>query len=104
LAGAPNPEAPPRGDALGRVGVALVLARGPGDALQIECACGRPLGPADGNWRTGCVRQLIDELPRGIVVHASLELVRYLCPACGRQHGIEVAERGAPPLEDIRLT
>ena len=43
------------------------------------------------------------DLPRGIVVHASLELVRYLCPGCGRQHGIEVAERGAPPLEDVRL-
>jgi N-methylhydantoinase B len=86
------------------VGIALVLARGPGEALQIECTCGRALGPADGDWRTGCVRQVIEDLPRGIVVHASLELVRYLCPGCGRQHGIEVAERGAASLEDIRLT
>ena len=104
LIGAPDRGAPPRGEPDGRVGIALVLARSPGDALQIECACGRPLGPADGDWRTGCVRQVIEDLPRGIVVHASLELVRYLCPACGRQHGIEVAERGAAPLEDIRLT
>jgi N-methylhydantoinase B len=104
LAGAPERESPPPGEPIGRVGVALVLARGPGDALQIECACGRPLGPADGDWRTGCVRQVIEDLPRGIVVHASLELLRYLCPGCGRQHGIEVAERGAPPLEDVRLT
>jgi N-methylhydantoinase B len=104
LIGAPDHDAPPRGEPVGRVGVALVLARGPGDALQIECACGRPLGPADGDWRTGCVRQVIEDLPRGIVVHASLELIRHLCPACGRQHGIEVAERGAAPLEDIRLT
>ena len=104
LIGAPDRGAPPRGEPVGRVGIALVLARSPGDALQIECACGRPLGPADGDWRTGCVRQVIEDLPRGIVVHASLELVRYLCPRCGRQHGIEVAERGAPPLEDIRLT
>ena len=103
LIGAPDRGAPPRGEPVGRVGIALVLARSPGDALQIECACGRPLGPADGDWRTGCVRQVIEDLPRGIVVHASLELVRYLCPACGRQHGIEVAERGAAPLEDIRL-
>ena len=103
LIGAPDRGAPPRGEPVGRVGIALVLARSPGDALQIECACGRPLGPADGDWRTGCVRQVIEDLPRGIVVHASLELVRYLCPACGRQHGIVGAERGAAPLEDIRL-
>jgi len=103
LIGAPDRGAPPRGEPVGRVGIALVLARSPGDALQIECACGRPLGPADGDWRIGCARQVIEDLPRGIVVHASLELVRYLCPACGRQHGIEVAERGAAPLEDIRL-
>jgi N-methylhydantoinase B len=104
LIGAPDPKAPPRGEPVGRVGIALVLARGPGEALQIECTCGRALGPADGDWRTGCVRQVIEDLPRGIVVHASLELVRYLCPGCGRQHGIEVAERGAASLEDIRLT
>jgi N-methylhydantoinase B len=104
LNGAPASDAPPRGDPVGRVGVALVLTRGADDALQIECACGQPLGRADGDWRTGCMRQLVEDLPRGIVVHASLELVCYLCPACGRQHGIEVAERGAGRLEDIRLT
>jgi N-methylhydantoinase B len=104
LVGAPDRNAPPRGEPVGRVGIALVLARGPGDALQIECACGRALGPADGDWRTGCVRQVIDDLPRGIVVHASLELVRYLCPGCGRQLAIAVAARAAAPLEDIRLT
>ncbi len=113
LKSAAAPEAPPRGEPVGRVGISLVLARDPAaradprspdpGALQIECPCGRPLGPARGDWRQGCVRQVLRDLPRGIVVHATLELVRYLCPGCGRQHGVEVAERGAPPLEDFRL-
>jgi acetone carboxylase gamma subunit len=73
--------------------------------LLVQCACGQPLGPADGNWRSGCAtrRPAPDELPGGIVVHEALELVQYLCPACGRQHGVEVGERGRPPLEDFRL-
>jgi hypothetical protein len=37
-------------------------------------------------------------------VHEALVLVRYLCPACGRQHAIDVEERGAGPLDDFRLT
>ncbi len=95
---APAPAAPGAGT-IGRIGVALLLT----EELQVQCACGQPLGSAKEDWRAGCVRQVIEELPRGIVVHASLELARYLCPACGRQHGVEVSERGAPRLEDIRL-
>ena len=94
--------APPserRGAVTGRIGVALCLT----DELQVRCECGHALGDARVNWRSGCVRRVVEELPRGVVVHASLELVQYLCPACGRQHGIEVAERGSPPLEDFRL-
>jgi len=43
------------------------------------------------------------ELAPGIIVHSTLELVRYLCPACGRQHSVEVRERGMPPLPDLRV-
>ena len=91
------------GEPVGRVGVALVLARADG-RLQIECACGHALGPADGDWRAGCARRALadSELPRGIVVHSALQLVQYLCPGCGRQHGVEVAERDAPCYEDLR--
>jgi N-methylhydantoinase B len=98
LPDAPVPPAP-GGEVIGRVGVALLLTR----ELYVQCACGHTLGPVADDWRAGCVRQVLEDPPRGIVVHASLELIRYLCPACGRQHGIEVAERGAPSLEDIRL-
>lgn len=92
------------GEPVGRVGVALVLARADG-RLQIECACGHALGPADGDWRAGCARRALadSELPRGIVVHSALQLVQYLCPGCGRQHGVEVAERDAPCYEDLAL-
>ncbi len=92
-------------EAVGRLGVSLVLARGE-DGLQIECACGRALGLAESDWRGGCAsrRPQASELPRGIVVHSALELVQYLCPACGRLHAVEVAERGAGSLQDIRLT
>ena len=93
------------GEPVGRVGLSLVLARGT-DGTQIECRCGHPLADPDGDWRRGCASRRLTpaELPRGIVLHASLELVQHVCPACGCQHGIVVVERGAEPLEDIRLT
>ncbi len=89
---------------LSHITASLILARD-GDEMLLQCACGQALGPASGSWREGCATRRLDQadLPRGIVVHSSLELVQYLCPGCGRQHGIEVAERGAPPLEDVRL-
>jgi N-methylhydantoinase B len=96
--------APEGGETMGTIGLALVLARGI-DGFVVRCACGQPLGAAEDDWRTGCaiLRPDASELPRGIVVHPTLELVRYLCPACGRQHGVEVAERGRGPLFDFRL-
>jgi N-methylhydantoinase B len=92
------------GEIVGQIGLALVLARGSNGPL-VQCACGQPLGAADGDWRRGCavLRPAPGELPRGVVVHPTLELVRYLCPACGRQHGVEVAERDGGRLEDFRL-
>ncbi|MBV8914850.1 MAG: hydantoinase B/oxoprolinase family protein [Acetobacteraceae bacterium] len=92
------------GETVGPVGLALVLVRGE-QGLVVQCTCGQPLGRADGDWRRGCAirRPTLSELPDGVVVHRALELVQYLCPACGRQHGVEVAERGTSPLEDFRL-
>jgi N-methylhydantoinase B len=93
-----------RGETMGTIGLALVLARG-SDGFVVQCACGQPLGAAEEDWRRGCavLRPAASELPRGIVVHPTLELVRYLCPACGRQHGVEVGERARGPLLDFRL-
>jgi N-methylhydantoinase B len=104
-ADAPAHADPPHaGESLSYITPSLIIARG-GDGLVLQCSCGRTLGAAASGWRTGCATRRLREadLPRGIVVHRSLELVQYLCPGCGRQHGVEVAERGAAPLEDVRL-
>jgi len=92
-----------RGEPVGKVGLALVLARGEGP--QIECTCGHVFCRADENWKDYAARSRLegDQLPAGIRVHADLELVQFFCPACGRQHAVDVRERGEPPLQDFRL-
>jgi len=59
----------------------------------------------DENWKDYAARSRLegDQLPAGIRVHADLELVQFFCPACGRQHAVDVGERGQPPLQDFRL-
>jgi N-methylhydantoinase B len=91
------------GAPVSEIGLGLVLARGGEGGLQIECRCGFVFCAASANWREHAVRQRVDELPRGIVVHETLELARYLCPACGRQHSVDVEERGEPPLHDFSI-
>ncbi|MFZ0044102.1 MAG: hydantoinase B/oxoprolinase family protein [Solirubrobacteraceae bacterium] len=94
-----------RGEAITAIGVALVLASG-AEGLQVECRCGEVLAPANSDWKLGCAHRRLEgpQLPPGVVVHASLALTQYLCPACGRQHGIEVSERDTAPPEDFRLS
>jgi N-methylhydantoinase B len=93
------------GDPITTIGLSLSLAHGD-SGPQIECHCGHVFAEADHNWKDGAASVRLEgtALPRGIVVHRSLELMQYLCPSCGRQHSIEVRERGAAALADIRLT
>jgi N-methylhydantoinase B len=93
-----------RGTPVGRIGLALALSRG-ASGLQIECECGHVFGSAAANWKERAARRRLegDDLPAGIVVHDDLELVEYLCPACGRRHAADVQERGLPPVQDFRL-
>jgi len=93
-----------RGEQVGRIGLALVLARG-ASGLQFECECGHVFCPASGNWKDGAATRRLegDDLPPGMAIHADLELVAYLCPACGLQHAVDVQERALPPLQDFRL-
>jgi N-methylhydantoinase B len=107
LEGAEAPAAPITtevGQVVKRIGLSLALARGPAEP-QIACECGQVLGSGESNWKEGAATRRIEaaELSPGIIVHSSLELVRYLCPACGRQHSVEVRERGMPPLPDLRV-
>ncbi len=92
------------GERVGRIGLALVLARG-ASGLQFECECGYAFCSASKNWKEHAASRRLegDDLPPGMVVHEDLELVQYLCPGCGRQHAVDVKERGEPPLQDFRL-
>lgn len=108
LTGSIPPPAPidtPAGDPQGQIGLSLRLAEGP-SGRQIECVCGQVLATGSRSWKDGAATCRLEgaALPRGVVVHASLELLAYLCPACGRRHSTEVRERAASPLQDIRLT
>ena len=93
-----------RGEPAGGYGLQLVLARA-ASGLQIECRCGHVFCSPGENWKERAARRRLedDALPPAIVVHETLELVQYLCPSCGRQHSIDVQERGQGPLHDLRL-
>ena len=94
------------GVALSRFGAGLVLARNEREQLQFECECGHVFCGAADNWKEHAARHNLegDELPPGIKLHETMELVGYLCPACGRQHSLDVKERGAASLHDLKIT
>jgi N-methylhydantoinase B len=73
--------------------------------LQVECRCGHVFCDAEEDWKLRAARHSLGERdwPAGVTVHADLELVEYLCPACGTLHAVDVEERGAGPVQDVRL-
>lgn len=102
---APALGAPRRpGERVLRLGSSLYLARAD-DGLQFQCECGHAFCAADDNWKEYAPAASLGEgeWPDGVMVHADLELVEYLCPSCGVLHAVEVKERGAPPIQDVRL-
>ena len=90
---------------LSRFGAGLVLARTEKEELQFECECGHVFCDAMENWKDHAASHSLDEdeLPSGITLHETMELVGYLCPACGRQHSLDVKERAASPLHDLKI-
>jgi len=93
-------------------------ADGPGDPIAgrlrfapyrgepwFACLCGRPLAPRRGNWREGAVCRTVapDVVAFHVRLHPELELRQFLCPGCGGSLSVEVAEKGAPPIQDIEL-
>jgi N-methylhydantoinase B len=72
---------------------------------HLRCRCGHALGPTSENWKRGAARLPLDQAHASaqIAVHDELELVQYLCPACGALLSTEVEEKGAGPLHDICL-
>jgi acetone carboxylase gamma subunit len=72
------------------------------EGLQVECRCGYVFGSARENWKLAAATRR-PPLRAGVAVHRDLELVEYLCPACGTAHAVETKERGEPPLQDFEL-
>ncbi len=74
--------------------------------LQFECHCGHVFCSAQENWKEHAAYHAMeeDELPKGIKLHTSMELVEYLCPACGQRHSLDVKERDTAPLHDLKIT
>ena len=91
---------------LSRFGAGLILAHTKTEELQFECECGHVFCSARDNWKEHAAYHSLesDELPAGIRLHETMELVGYLCPACGRQHSLDVKQKDAAPLHDLKIT
>lgn len=91
---------------LSRFGCGLVLARSVSERLQFECECGHVFCAAEDNWKDYAASHSLEEseLPVGIKLHTTMELVEYLCPSCGKQHALDVKERDIAPLHDLKIT
>lgn len=99
-------ESLPQGTVLTQFGSGLVLSQTEQEKLQFECKCGHVFCSAQENWKEYAAYHSMeeDELPKGIKLHTSMELVEYLCPACGQRHSLDVKERDTPPLHDLKIT
>jgi N-methylhydantoinase B len=86
------------------IGGRLGFARYQGESW-FACACGRPLAPRRGNWRDGAGSRTVPPETAGphLRLHPGLELRHFVCPGCGGSLSMEVAEKGAAPVQDIEL-
>lgn len=91
---------------LTRFGGGLVLSQSTGTELYFACECGHTFCRAHENWKEHAAWHslLSEELPQGIRLHSTMELVEYLCPACGRRHALDVKERDIAPLHDLKIS
>jgi len=91
---------------LTRFGSGLVLAQAQDRSLQFECECKHVFCSASENWKeyAATTRLEKEQMPPEIKVHDTLELVMYFCPKCGTQHAVDVKEKGAPVLHDLKIT
>ncbi|MFT5334172.1 MAG: N-methylhydantoinase B [Halioglobus sp.] len=91
---------------LSRFGAGMLLTQSPASSLQFECECGCVFCNAVENWKEHVAYHSLsnEELPEGVRLHTTMELVEYLCPDCGRRHALDVKERGIAPLHDLKIT
>ena len=87
-------------------GSGLQLRSTPKRTLRFECQCGHVFCKATENWKEHAATNRLedDELPNGIKIHPTIEIMEYLCPDCGIRHSLDVKERNEPPLHDLMVT
>lgn len=87
-------------------GSGMLLTRTEERGMQLECECGHTFCGSEDNWKNYAAYHSKEEkeLPKGIKLHSTMELVEYLCPSCGRRHGFDVKERGTPHLHDLKIS
>lgn len=73
--------------------------------LLYACTCGQPFCESSENWKDFAMTHILraDELPRGMRVHETIELVEYICPNCGTRHGLDVKEKEIPTVHDLLI-
>jgi N-methylhydantoinase B len=100
-------EPPPRepggraGERVAQLGPALYVARS--GALQLECDCGQVFCGGEENWKLFAGRIALRGRQGALLLHEELELVEYLCTACGTLHAAEVKACGTEPIQDVKL-
>jgi N-methylhydantoinase B len=72
----------------------------------LRCKCGCDLGEADKNWkdRAAVLRVGADAAGPRRKLHEDLEMVEFLCPACGTLLSVDIKKRGDPFIVDAVLS
>jgi len=87
----------------GPLGDRLELATDEAGQGWVRCVCGTVLSRWERNWRDFALVSAEPPGPGHLVrVGPGLELRRYCCPGCGRQHAADIRPAGAPHLHDQR--
>lgn len=73
--------------------------------LTLTCRCGHLLAVAGASWKDSVMTRTVEAADQGVHVRVreELELREHACPACGLLLETEVARRGAPPIDNLRL-
>jgi len=74
--------------------------------IVLRCKCGSDLGDADKNWkeRAAVVRVGANVAGPRRKLHEDLEMVEFLCPACGTLLSVDVKKKEDPFIVDAMLS
>jgi N-methylhydantoinase B len=74
--------------------------------IVLRCKCGSDLGDTDKNWkeRAAVVRVGANVAGPRRKLHEDLEMVEFLCPACGTLLSVDVKKKEDPFIVDAMLS